>query len=209
MTPFGDTLKTWRKRRRLSQLDLAGEAEVSSRHISFLESGRSRPSRGMVLRLAQRMDLPHSARNDLLTAAGFAPAAAPARHDDALAPVREALSWTLQAHMPYPAYAVDRYWHILEMNATATRMLGAVGLGVGESLVEHLLSNAALGAALVNYDEVLRHSLARLRTEAAHFGADPKLEDWVKRLSAVGVESDAPLPAIVPSIYRLGPQTLS
>jgi transcriptional regulator with XRE-family HTH domain len=209
MTQFGETLKSWRHQRHLSQLDLAGVAEVSARHISFLESGRARPSRGMILRLAQRMNLPHRARNDMLLAAGYAPAAAPTRAEDALAPVREAIRWTMERHMPYPAYAIDRHWTIIEMNPAAARLLGAVGIGAGEKLVQHLIGNDALRGALDNLDEVLHHTLARLRTEATHFGADPLFDDWIADLSAEVTPSDQPLPAIVPSIYRLGEVRLS
>ncbi|MBB5516178.1 transcriptional regulator with XRE-family HTH domain [Rubricella aquisinus] len=209
MSTFGETLKSWRHHRHLSQLDLAGVAEVSARHISFLESGRARPSRGMILRLAQRMNLPHRARNDMLLSAGYAPAAAPLRAEDALAPVRDAIRWTMERHMPYPAYAIDRHWQIIEMNPAAAHLLGAVGIGLGDGLVTHLIENAALRDALDNLDEVLRHSLARLRTEAAHFGADPRFDAWIARIAEEVTPSDDPLPPIVPSIYRLGDMRLS
>jgi transcriptional regulator with XRE-family HTH domain len=115
--PLGSMLRDWRRRRRLSQLDLALEAGVSARHLSFLETGRSKPSREMVLHLADQLDVPLRDRNQLLLAAGFAPAYAE-RHIDApeLAPVREALDRVLTGHEPYPAAVVDRLWNLVAGN---------------------------------------------------------------------------------------------
>ena len=107
--PIGTLLRDWRLRRRLSQLDLAGEAEVSTRHLSYLETGRAEPSREMVLRLADRLDVPLRERNRWLAAAGFAPMFAERRFDDpALAAGRAAVELVLKAHEPWPALAVDR-----------------------------------------------------------------------------------------------------
>src|SRR5690348_2685565 len=109
---IGDHLRTWRQRRRMSQLDLACEADISTRHVSFLETGRSRPSRDMVLHLAERLDVPLRERNILLVAAGFAPVFAERPlHDPALAPARAAVDLVLAGHEPYPALAVDRHWN--------------------------------------------------------------------------------------------------
>lgn len=106
---IGDHLRNWRQRRRLSQLDLACEANISARHVSFLETGRARPSRDMVLHLAERLDIPLRERNVLLVAAGFAPVFAERPLDDpALAAAREAIGLVLAGHEPYPALAVDR-----------------------------------------------------------------------------------------------------
>src|SRR3569623_1396447 len=105
----GDHLRDWRQRRRRSQLDLACEAEISTRHLSFLETGRSRPSRDMVLRLAEHLDIPLRARNRLLNAAGFAPLF-PERPLEALGGAREIVDLVLAAHEPNPALAIDRHW---------------------------------------------------------------------------------------------------
>ena len=109
--PFGAQLRDWRQRRNLSQLALACDAELSSRHLSFLETGRSIPSREMVLRLADRLDIPLRDQNSLLLAAGFAPAfPTHSWEDPALDAVRQALQTLLTAHEPYPALAIDRHW---------------------------------------------------------------------------------------------------
>ena len=119
-TTFGDLLRAWRQRRRLTQMDLALGADVSTRHLSFLETGRSAPSRRMALALAEHLDLPLRERNQLLHAAGFAPAF-PQRPLEApeMRPVAAAVETILDAHAPNPAIAVDRYWNIVAMNATA------------------------------------------------------------------------------------------
>lgn len=123
----GSLLREWRMRRRMSQLDLALEAEVSQRHLSFVESGRSRPSREMVLHLAERLDVPLRERNRLLLAAGFAPGYAERPIDDALlAPALEAVGMVLRGHEPNPAMAVDRRWNIVLANAAMAPFLEAV-----------------------------------------------------------------------------------
>ena len=122
-TAFGVALKEWRVQRRLSQLDLGLAADVSARHISFLETGRARPSRTMVLHLSEHLDLPRPVRNTLLNAAGFAPAyrsrdlgADDMRH------IRDAVAWMLERHDPYPAMALDRHWTLVKANGTATML---------------------------------------------------------------------------------------
>src|SRR3981081_398383 len=113
----GDHLRQWRQRRHLSQLDLAGDAEISARHLSFVETGRAAPSRDMVLRLAERLEVPLRERNTLLLAAGFAPAY-PVRSlgDPALSAIRRTVHPVLDAHEPYPALAVDRHWFLVASN---------------------------------------------------------------------------------------------
>src|ERR687896_1504808 len=115
--PLGTLLRDWRQRRRLSQLDLALEAGVSARHLSFLETGRAKPSREMVLHLSDQLDVPLRDRNRMLLAAGFAPAFEE-RPIDApeMAPVREALDRVLTGHEPYPAVVVDRWWNLAAAN---------------------------------------------------------------------------------------------
>lgn len=117
MTEFAETLKSWRKIRRYSQLDLATAAEISGRHLSFLETGRSRPSREMVLRLSETLRLPLDARNQFLTQAGFATKYGDHSWTDAeMTPIRQAVERTLSNHMPYPGLAVDRLWRIVQTN---------------------------------------------------------------------------------------------
>src|SRR6516164_1521096 len=117
VAPVGALLREWRQRRRLSQLDLACEAEISTRHLSFLETGRSAPSREMLLRLADRLDVPLRERNTLLIAAGYAPLySEKAMYDPALDDARRAINLMLEAQKPFPAFALDKHWTILESN---------------------------------------------------------------------------------------------
>src|SRR5579864_7916407 len=114
----GEHLRQWRQRRRLSQLDLAGDAEISTRHLSYVETGRAAPSREMVLRLAERLDVPLRERNALLVAAGYAPMYRQRSLDDpALQPARRAVDLVLKGHEPFPALAVDRHWNLVAANA--------------------------------------------------------------------------------------------
>src|SRR5262252_7664877 len=123
--PVGNLLRKWRERRRLSQLDLACEAEISTRHLSFLETGRSLPSREMALRLAERLDVPLRERNVLLVAAGYAPAFSERPLDDpALQPARKAVDLVLAGHEPYPALAIDRHWTLIAANGAVGRLIG-------------------------------------------------------------------------------------
>src|SRR5215213_11553522 len=122
--PVGELLRQWRERRRRSQLDLAGDAEISTRHLSFVETGRSAPSREMVLRLAERLEVPLRERNALLVAAGYAPMYRERPLDDpALAVAKQAVQLILKSHEPYPALAVDRYWNLVAANAMLPHLL--------------------------------------------------------------------------------------
>ena len=143
MSTFPESLKTWRKVRRCSQLDLAVEANVSSRHISFLETGRARPSPEMILRLGDALGLPLAARNQMLTQAGFA-ARYPARRWDAkeMAPIREAMEYTLAGHVPYPAIALDRLWTLVRMNGPAKMLFAPLSIAEGDSMLDLLMSDA-------------------------------------------------------------------
>src|SRR5437899_4713657 len=119
---IGQLLRQWRERRRLSQLDLAVDAGVSTRHLSFIETGRAQPSREMVLLLARALDVPLRDRNDLLTTAGYAPIyRATSLEAPAMAQVRRALDFILRQQEPYPALVLDRHWNVLEVNAGSAR----------------------------------------------------------------------------------------
>src|SRR5829696_3403806 len=120
----GGLLRDWRRRRRLSQLDVALEAAVSARHLSFVETGRSRPSRELVLHLAEHLDVPLRERNALLLAAGYAPVYAERPIDAAeMAPVRAALDKILAGHAPFPALVVDHRWDLVAANEAALALL--------------------------------------------------------------------------------------
>ena len=213
-TQFGDLLKHWREARKVSQLDLGLEANVSSRHISFLETGRARPSRAMVLNLGSALEVPRGARNALLHAAGFAPGFRARDLDEAeMAPIAAALDWMLTRHLPYPALVLDRRWTIMRANATAKMMLAQLGLAETANLVEALLDESLLGRVIENWDETARHFVHRLRAESAHLGGDAWLDDMAAQLAA-RLGDSVPDPAagtqaIIATRYRLGETTLS
>src|SRR5256714_13302474 len=124
---IGDHLREWRQRRHLSQLDLAGDAEISTRHLSFVETGRATPSREMVLRLAEQLDVPLRERNALLLAAGYAPVYSEAPLDaPQMTAVRTAIRQVLAGHEPYPAVVVDRGWNLVDANASVALFTAGV-----------------------------------------------------------------------------------
>ncbi len=209
---FGTALKTWRNQRRMSQLDLGLTADVSSRHISFLETGRARPSRDMVLRLCDYLEVPLAARNQLLTAAGLAPAYVERQMSDAdMVQVTQAVDWMLDRHAPYPAFALDRHWVIKNLNGPAAMLFQTVGIGIGDSLVDALASNTIFRAAIENLDEVITYAVTRLRTEIAHLGGDAVLEAGVETLQpgAGSLSWANEFPSVVPTRYRVNDMTLS
>src|SRR6188508_3193816 len=129
----GELIREWRTRRRLSQLDFATEAEISTRHLSFVETGRAHPSREMLLRLAELLEVPLRERNQMLIAAGFAPMFVErSLSDPALAAARAAVDTVLKGHEPYPALALDRHWNLLAAN----RMVMPLLAGVSASLLQ-------------------------------------------------------------------------
>src|ERR1700755_409091 len=130
---IGDHLREWRQRRPLSPLDLAGDADISARHLSFVETGRAAPSREMVLKLAERLSVPLRERNVLLIAAGFAPAFPQRALDDpALKSARQGIDLVLKAHEPNPALAYDRHWNLVSAN----RMVAPLLAGIPQGLLE-------------------------------------------------------------------------
>ena len=124
-SPLGVLLKQWRRRRRMSQLDLAGESGISARHLSFVETGRSAPSRDLIVLLSEVLDVPPRGRNELLTAAGYAPVYRETPLDaPEMAEARRALEFMLGQQEPYPAMVLDRHWNILMLNAAMGRVVG-------------------------------------------------------------------------------------
>jgi transcriptional regulator with XRE-family HTH domain len=178
VTAIGEHLRSWRQRRRMSQLDLACEADISTRHVSFLETGRARPSRDMVLHLAERLDVPLRERNVLLVSAGFAPVFAERPLiDPALSAAREAVELVLAAHEPYPAIAVDRHWTLVASNKAAGRVFGKVSPELAQPPVNALriaLHPGGLAKRTVNFAEWRGHLLAGLRRQI-ELTADPVL----------------------------------
>ncbi len=174
----GDHLREWRQRRRMSQLDLACEADISTKHLSFLETGRSQPSRDMVLHLADRLEIPLRDRNMLLVAAGYAPVF-PERPlgDPALGAARKAIDLVVAGHEPYPALAVDRHWSMLAANATVGRLMAGVDAALLKPPVNVLrlsLHPKGLAPRIANLAEWRAHLLARLRRQI-DLSADPVL----------------------------------
>jgi transcriptional regulator with XRE-family HTH domain len=183
--PVGNLLRKWRERRRLSQLDLACEAEISTRHLSFLETGRSLPSREMVLRLAERLDVPLRERNALLVAAGYAPAFPERPLDDpALQSARKAVDLVLAGHEPYPALAIDRHWTLIASNKAVPPLLAGVDPSLLRPPVNALrlsLHPAGLAPRIANLAEWRSHLLVRLRRQI-EVSADPVLEELLNEL---------------------------
>lgn len=172
--PFGTHLRHWRQRRRLSQLDLAQEAQVSTRHLSCVETGRAAPSREMVLRLADRLGVPLRERNALLAAAGFAPMYRQRTLDDpALAAARGAVDLVLKGHEPYPALAVDRHWHLVAANRVVPLLMAGAAPALLEPPINVLrlsLHPQGLASRIVNLGAWRAHLLERLQQQIAASG---------------------------------------
>lgn len=183
----GALLRDWRRRRRLSQLDLALDAGVSARHLSFLETGRSRPSSDMVLHLAEQLEVPLRERNQMLLAAGYAPVYGQRTLDDPeMQPVREAIELVLRAHEPYPAAVVDQQWELLAGN----RGVGLLTEGVAPHLMEPpvnalrvTLHPEGMAPRILNLAEWRAHLLARLERQMAVTG-NPALATLHEELSS-------------------------
>lgn len=214
---IGDLLREWRRHRRLSQLDLATGAEISTRHLSFVESGRANPSREMILRLAEYLDVPLRERNALLVAAGFAPAFRERALDDpALATARATIDLLLKGLEPCPALAVDRYWQLVASNQATLRLLGGVAPDLLEPPVNVLrlsLHPGGLAPRIRNLGQWRAHLLHRLRQQidASH---DPQLIALLRELQALPAPADMPAADIgssiaVPLQLEVGGQLLS
>ncbi|QUD90471.1 helix-turn-helix domain-containing protein [Phenylobacterium montanum] len=187
----GDYLRLWRQRRRMSQLDFALEAEISQRHLSFMESGRATPSREMLMRLAERLDVPLRERNAMLLAGGYAPMFAERTLDDpAMAAARQAIELVLKGHEPFPALAVDRHWNLVAANAALQPMLaGVTDLSLLEPPVNVLrlsLHPGGVAPRIANLAEWRMHIFDRLRRQIAVTG-DAVLGELLNELMAFPV----------------------
>ena len=206
MQTLAKGLKHWRHTRRLSQLDLAMAADVSTRHIAFLETGRARPSRDMLLHLSEVLAVPRAARNRLLHLAGFAPLYPALPLDDAaMAPLRAAMDWTITRHAPYPAVIMDGLWRLVALNTPAMRLFAGLGLSPGDSLLHAMRDPEGAPRAIENWAEVGHHTMIRLRTESAAAGGVPALDAAARHLSQDPAiarwQAPTELPAIIPTIY--------
>lgn len=195
MTPFTEQLRAWRGQRGFSQLSLSLAAGVSARHLSFLETGRSKPSREMVLRLAAALDLPLRERNDLLIGAGFAPRFGQRRLDhEQMRAARQAVRLSLEAHEPFPAFALDRYWNIIEWNRAQAYLLRDLADEDGSlahlNALDLVFDPSMLRSQIVNWDDVARAVLLRLRRQVIRAGsADERLAAlWNRSLAVPDVE---------------------
>src|SRR6201991_5095389 len=176
----GDLLREWRQRRRMSQLLLAAEAEISTRHLSFVESGRALPSREMLMHLAERLEVPLRARNALLVAAGYAPLFRERPlSDPQLNAAREAVEMVLKGHEPYPALAIDRHWTLVAANRALAPLLTGASPELLKPPVNALrlsLHPDGLAPRIVNLAEWREHILSRLARQIA-LTADPGLSE--------------------------------
>lgn len=210
--PVGELLRRWRGSRRLSQFELALESGISARHLSFVENGRSAPSRDTILRLAEELDLPLRERNHLLLAAGYAPVYSEAALDSPeMSAVREAVRQLLTGHEPYPAVAVDRSWNLVDANesvALFTEGADSELLAPPANVLRISLHPEGMAPRIANLGEWRAHLLGRLRRQVA-LTADPDLARLLNELRAYPCnqpepEVDAPGPGdiVVPLRIR-------
>jgi transcriptional regulator with XRE-family HTH domain len=195
--PVGELLRRWREHRRLSQLELSIQADISTRHLSFVETGRSVPSRDMVLHLADELELPLRERNHLLLAAGYAPVYTETPLDaPRMSAVRAAVRQVLAAHEPYPAVVVDRRWNMVDANSTITTLLADVAaplLAPPVNVLRVSLHPGGLAPRIANLGEWRAHLLGRLRRQVA-LTADADLTDLYEELR--GYPCDQPEPEV-------------
>lgn len=217
---FATRLREWRQRRGWSQLELAGRAEISQRHLSFLELARAAPSRDMVIRLATTLDVPLRQHNALLLAAGFAPVWQETDLDaPELAEVRHALDYMLAQQEPFPAIAVDRHWNLLKANAGAVRLVeflvGPLAPDAKVNLADALVGPDVLRPFLVNWADVVRYFIRSVEADAAADGRAETAELLERLLAYEGVRPLLKTPAteagsgpVLPMHFRKGDVSL-
>ena len=213
---IGDHLREWRQRRHLSQLDLAVDAEISARHLSFVETGRAAPSREMVLKLAERLAVPLRERNVLLVAAGFAPLFPQRSLDDpALKSARAAIELVLKAHEPNPALAYDRHWNLVAANRLVAPLLAGVASDLLKppfNILRLAFHPKGLAPRTVNFAEWSGHLLERLRRQC-EATADPELLGLYRELKSYPIPARSQPPAsnnvAIPFRMRLDGEVLS
>jgi transcriptional regulator with XRE-family HTH domain len=195
--PVGELLREWRDRRRISQLDLAISADISTRHLSFVETGRSKPSRDMVLRLGEHLDVPLRERNQLLLAAGYAPVYPEGGlADPDMTAARQAVRQLLTGHEPYPAAVVDRGWNLVDANSgisLLTRDVSPELLAPPVNVLRATLHPDGMAPHIVNLGEWRSHLLGRLRRHVAQT-ADPALAELLEELR--GYPCAQPVPEV-------------
>jgi len=202
---FSDLLRNWRTRRRLSQLELALDAGLSQRHISFLETGRSRPSRHAVAQLGDALEIPAAEVDALLLSAGFAARSSDARWSaDTRAAVNASISHVLQGHEPYPAVAIDRMWNLLNANAAAVQFFARLGSTGEPNLLRELIKPGPVRDSILNWPENMRALIRILELEVARRPNDAEAQALLRELlqypgvadGAALVVSDTPSPVL-------------
>lgn len=212
---FGEILSAWRKRRRFSQLGFGLSVDVSSRHLSFLETGRASPSREMVLKLAGRLEMPMGEVNRALLAAGFAPAYVErSDNDQDLLPLKRAMKKLLENHMPYPALCLDSEWNLADMNPAAMKLLGDAGFGGSNNLLQVLAEQPKKSSAIINWDETIGMALERVRVELDAIGGNVRLEELEKKLTERFVKDGSDLDfdrsqAVIPTKFNIKGKIIS
>ncbi len=190
--PFGILLRRWRERRRMTQADLAHAAGSSTRHLSCLETGKSQPSREMITRLVEYLDVPLRDQNALLLAAGFAPAFQE-RPLEELQAAKNAIDNVLRAHKPYPAFAVDRHWNVVLSNSALPQLYEGCSadlLRAPINAMRLILHPAGMGPRIVNFAEWRAHSLSVLRQQI-ETRADPVIQRLHAEIAAYPVPPNA------------------
>ena len=183
-TNFGDLIKQWRDIRRFSQLGLSVETGISSRHISFIETGRSNPSRGCVLTIARALDMPKSAANEALLSAGHAPEyPTHALSDSELAPMLQAMNTILENHSPLPAVIIDEGWMILDGNKSAMHLMQFLPMRGTLSVVDAIINDDPDNPVFLNWNEIAAWTLLRLQTETTRGGQQGPLFELYTRLA--------------------------
>jgi len=163
---FGQVLKGWRARRKLSQVELSGLADISARHISFLEKGRSKPSRDMVHRLARTLSIAPIEVNTALVAAGYAPLFPKAKLDsDNVKTLTVAVNALIEKQMPWPAIACNAHWDLIHANPAAVHLLHLMGAGESKNVMQTMLASCDPEGPIVNWPQIARLMLDRLSTE--------------------------------------------
>src|SRR5215469_8206129 len=216
---LGELLRYWRQERGKSQLDLSMDAGISQRHLSFVESGRSAPSRDFLSIVSDALHIPLRERNVLLLAAGFAPQFSEQSMDaEQMAVVTRAVDRMLQQHEPHPALVLDRYWNVIRTNEAAPRFLGSfVDLEKRpkpRNLLDLMFDPAGMRPFVENWEKVAAGLLQRVRWEAVGQVVDAKLQDLLKRLRRYPGVADlksllAPQSPVLPLVFRRGNERLS
>lgn len=185
--PIGDELRSWRERRRLSQLELSLRAEVSTRHLSFVETGRAQPGRELIVRLTEELQVPLRERNALLISAGFAPISQTRSFDDpSFDAVRGIIKVTLETHKPFPAYVINRYWNIVASNAAVPELFEGVDpklLRPPVNTIRLLLHPRGVAPRVTNLSAWRTHLLTQLRRQV-DLTADHRLEQLLSEVSS-------------------------